>query len=198
VRNAYRGIKEAVGGSSPEARLRGVAIEPMVVRSNGRELAVSSRTDAVFGPLIGLGAGGRRAGGARAHALPPLNDFLARDLMQSAPVAPLLDASAVRPAANSDALEDVLLRVSEMVCELPQIRAFDIDPLLVDETGAIALDARIVISPAPPSDGRYEHMAIHPYPSHLVTECTLPDGTRVTLRPIRPEDAALTTAFVHE
>src|SRR5690606_30406033 len=106
--------------------------------------------------------------------------------------------SAVRPAANSDALEDVLLRVSEMVCELPQIRAFDIDPLLVDETGAIALDARIVISPAPPSDGRYEHMAIHPYPSHLVTECTLPDDTRVTLRPIRPEDAALTTAFVHE
>lgn len=198
VRNAYRGIIEAVSGSSPQARLRGVAIEPMIARVNGRELAVSARTDAVFGPLIGLGAGGRRAGGARAHALPPLNDFLARDLMQSAPVAPLLDASAVRPAANSDALEDVLLRVSEMVCELPQIRAFDIDPLLVDETGAIALDARIVISPAPPSDGRYEHMAIHPYPSHLVTECTLPDDTRVTLRPIRPEDAALTTAFVHE
>ena len=196
VRNAYRGIKEAVGGSSPEARLRGVAIEPMVVRANGRELAISARSDAVFGPLIGLGAGGRRAGGARAHALPPLNDFLARDLMQSPQVAPLLDASPVRPAANRDALEDVLLRVSEMVCELPQIRALDIDPLLVDEAGAVALDARIVIAPAPPTGGRYEHMAIHPYPSHLMTEWALPDGTQVTLRPIRPEDAALTTEFV--
>ncbi|MDX5445244.1 MAG: GNAT family N-acetyltransferase [Zoogloeaceae bacterium] len=196
VRNAYRGIIEAVAGSSPEARVRGVAIEPMVMRSNGRELAVSSHTDAVFGPLIGLGAGGRRAGGTRAHALPPLNDFLARDLMQAVPVAPLLDASPVRPAADRDALEDVLLRVSEMVCELPAIRALDIDPLLVDESGAIALDARIVISPAPASEGRYEHMAIHPYPSHLVTEWDLPDGTRVTLRPIRPEDAALTTDFV--
>jgi len=196
VRNAYRGIIEAVSGSSPEARLRGVAIEPMIVRSNGRELAVSARTDAVFGPLIGLGAGGRRAGGARAHALPPLNDFLARDLMQSAPVAPLLDASAVRPAANRDALGDVLLRVSEMVCELPQIRGLDIDPLLVDESGAVALDARIVIAPAAPGNGRYEHMAIHPYPAHLVTEWELGDGTRVTLRPIRPEDAELTMEFV--
>lgn len=197
VRNAYRGIIEAVAGSCPHAHVRGVAIEPMVIRANGRELAVSSRTDAVFGPLIGLGAGGRRAGGARAHALPPLNDFLARDLMQSAPVAPLLDASIVRPAANRDALEDVLLRVSEMVCELPEIRALDVDPLLVDEAGATALDARIVLSPAPPTDGRYEHMAIHPYPTHLSTEWTLPDGTRVTLRPIRPEDATLTTEFVH-
>lgn len=196
VRNAYRGIKEAVRGSSPAARLLGVAIEPMVTRSNGRELAVSSTTDAVFGPLIGLGTGGRRAGGARAHALPPLNDFLARDLMQSAPVAPLLEASSVRPGANQEALEDVLLRVSEMVCELPQIRALDIDPLLVDENGAIALDARLVLSPAGPSEGRYEHMAIHPYPSHLLTEWVLPGGTKVTLRPIRPEDAVLTTEFV--
>ncbi|AUN95040.1 bifunctional acetate--CoA ligase family protein/GNAT family N-acetyltransferase [Pseudazoarcus pumilus] len=196
VRNAYRGILEAVTGSRPDATVRGVAIEPMVVRGNGRELALSARTDAVFGPLLSLGAGRRRGGGARAHALPPLNDFLARDLMHSAAVAPLLAATETRPAADRDALEDVLLRVSAILCELPEIRALDIDPLLVDENGAIALDARITVAAAPPSAGRYEHMAIHPYPSHLVAEWALADGTRVTLRPIRPEDATLTTEFV--
>lgn len=196
ARNAFRGILEAVRSNYPAARLNGVSIESMIHRPYSRELCVSAHCDAVFGPLIGLGEGGRRAGATRAHALPPLNEFLAHDLIHSAPVAAQLAASPGRPAARLEALELVLLRTSEMLCELPWIRSLEIDPLLVDEKGAIALNAHIAIAPAPPSAGRYEHMAIHPYPSHLVTSWTLPDGTRLNLRPIRPEDAALTQTFV--
>jgi acetyltransferase len=96
------------------------------------------------------------------------------------------------------AIEQVLLAVSEMVCELPQIHELDINPLLADEEGAVALDVRIMIeSPAPQLD-RYAHMAIHPYPGHLVSHMQLPDGTDIVLRPIRPEDAGIEADFVRQ
>jgi len=100
------------------------------------------------------------------------------------------------PAANSQALEAVLLRVSELVCELPQIAELDINPLLVDESDAIALDVRMVVREAPPSLGRYAHMAVHPYPAELVKRIRLHDGTELLLRPIRPEDAQIEAEFV--
>jgi acetyltransferase len=108
----------------------------------------------------------------------------------------LLGAFRRMPPVDRAALEQVLLRVSEMVCELPAIREADINPLLVDESGAIALDARIVVGRERSALPRYGHMAIHPYPVHLVSECTLPNGERVTVRPIRPEDAEIEQAFV--
>ncbi|MEO0249962.1 MAG: chorismate synthase, partial [candidate division WOR-3 bacterium] len=92
--------------------------------------------------------------------------------------------------------ENILLRVSEMVCELPWIAELDINPLLVDEHGAMVADARITIAPRAPSADRYSHMAIHPYPSHLVSQWQLPNGADVTIRPIRPEDAEMTQSFV--
>jgi acetyltransferase len=95
-----------------------------------------------------------------------------------------------------EAIEAVLLRVSEMVCELPWIREMDINPLIVDEHGAVAVDARIAIENIPLTAGRYDHMAIHPYPSHLTTEYQARDGLTVTIRPIRPEDADLEQEFV--
>jgi acetyltransferase len=95
-----------------------------------------------------------------------------------------------------NALESILWRLSEMVCELPWLSELDINPLLVDEKGALALDARIIIAPRVPTADRYGHMAIHPYPSHLVTHWQLPTGADVILRPIRPEDADLTQEFV--
>jgi acetyltransferase len=100
--------------------------------------------------------------------------------------------------ANMEALEDVLLRVSEMLCELPLLKEMDINPLILDENGALAADARIVVEYRQPSADRYAHMAIYPYPTHLVNQWQLADGTDITIRPIRPEDAELVQKFVHD
>jgi len=90
----------------------------------------------------------------------------------------------------------VLLRVSEMVCELPALTEMDINPLIVDEHGALAADARIVIALRQPSADRYAHMAIYPYPTNLISTWQLADGRNITIRPIRPEDAEIEQAFV--
>jgi acetyltransferase len=100
------------------------------------------------------------------------------------------------PAADTDALVDVLLRVSNMACELPWLQEMDINPLILDERGAIAVDARIVVGVPRPSTDVYAHMAIHPYPADLETQFQLPNGQDVTIRPIRPEDAEIEQAFV--
>ena len=98
-------------------------------------------------------------------------------------------------AADVDALEQVLLRVSEMVCELPEIEELDIKPLIADEHGVVAVDARIQLRRLPAAR-RYAHLAIHPYPVKLAREVRLRDGTRLLLRPIRPEDAEMELEFV--
>jgi GNAT superfamily N-acetyltransferase len=95
-----------------------------------------------------------------------------------------------------EALEEVLLNISEMVCELPWLQELDLNPLIVDENGAIAADARIVIDYAPTNGDRYSHMAIHPYPSQLAQDWEQPDGRVITIRPIRPEDAEMEQDFV--
>ena len=198
VRSAYSGMLTEVQKRRPDARLDGVVIEPMLERPNAREVLVGVTTDPVLGPVIVFGSGGVDVEAAqdRAVTLPPLNRFLACDLIHRTRVVKLLGEFRNRPAADFDALVQVLLRVSEMVCELPWIKELDINPLLVDESGALALDARIVIAPRAPSADRYAHMAIHPYPAYLVTTWQLPDGTDVIIRPIRPEDAELTQTFV--
>ena len=154
--------------------------------------------DPVFGPVITFGAGGTTVEvmGDRSVALPPLNTFLVKDLIHRTHVAKMLGAFRHMPPANMDALESILLRVSEMVCELPMLMEMDINPLIVDEHGALAADARVVVEFRPPGADRYAHMAIYPYPSHLVNNWQLADGTDVTIRPIRPEDAELEQAFV--
>ncbi|MGB8077953.1 MAG: GNAT family N-acetyltransferase, partial [Gallionella sp.] len=134
--------------------------------------------------------------GDRAVALPPLNTFLARELIQETHVAKMLGEFRNMPPANMAALEDMLLRVSEMVCELPLLKEMDINPLILDESGVLAADARAVVEYRQPSADRYAHMAIHPYPAQLVSQWQLADGTDITIRPIRPEDAELVQAFV--
>jgi acetyltransferase len=100
------------------------------------------------------------------------------------------------PKANFDAVWKVLQRVSEMVCELPEIVEMDINPLVADEHGIVAVDARFTINYPPVSARRYDHMAIHPYPNDLVKYMQLPDGTDIVIRPIRPEDAEMEQDFV--
>jgi acetyltransferase len=200
VRSAYQEILEDVRKNKPDAIINGVAIEPMVVKRNGRELMVGVRRDPVFGPVITFGEGGTRVETHkdRAVALPPLNSYLVRDLIRSTRVATLLGEFRNMPAINMDALELILLRISEMVCALPWIRELEINPLIVDEVGAVAVDARITVENVSPSADRYAHMAIHPYPSHLTTQWAQPEGPPVTIRPIKPEDADLVVEFVHK
>ncbi|MCZ4305784.1 bifunctional acetate--CoA ligase family protein/GNAT family N-acetyltransferase [Zoogloeaceae bacterium G21618-S1] len=200
VRTAYQEILEGVRRTHPNASINGIAIEPMVIKRNGRELMVGVRRDPVFGPIITFGEGGTRVEVQkdRAIALPPLNSYLARDLIRSTRVSAYLDEFRNMPPINMEALEMVLLRVSEMVCELPWLKELDINPLIVDEDGAVAVDARIVADNVSPTADRYDHMAIHPYPQHLTTHWTLPDGTDVTIRAIKPEDADLEVNFVRK
>ena len=198
VRSAYHDIIQAVQKKNPGARIDGIIVEPMIVKPNGRELMVGVTTDAVFGPVITFGAGGVLVEvlGDRAVAMPPLNGFLVKDMIQRTRIARLLDAFRHMPPVDRAALESVLLRVSEMVCALPWIKEMDINPLIVDEHGVCAVDARIAVDYLQPSADRYAHMAIHPYPAHLITHWQLPDGTNLTIRPIRPEDAGIEQAFV--
>lgn len=198
VRAAYHDIIQSVQKKNPGARIDGIVVEPMVVKPNGRELMAGVTTDAVFGPVITFGAGGVLVEvlGDRTVALPPLNGFLVKDMIQRTRIAKLLGAFRHMPAIDMAALESVLLRVSEMLCALPWIKEMDINPLIVDENGACAVDARIVVDYLLPSADRYAHMAIHPYPAHLITHWQLPDGTGLTIRPIRPEDAEIEQEFV--
>jgi acetyltransferase len=194
----YQEMLAAVRERAPSARLAGVTVEPMIARPHGRELMIGVMRDSVFGPAISFGAGGIAVEiqRDRAVALPPLNAFLASDMIRSTRVCRLLGAFRNLPPANMEALEAVLLRVSEMVCELPWIDGLDINPLIVDEDGAVAVDARIVVRDLPPMRNRYAHMAIHPYPADLASVLPLADGSSVTLRAIRPEDADMEQEFV--
>lgn len=201
VRDAYAAILDEVKKNRPDAIIHGIAIEPMIQKVNGRELVVGMVHDQVFGPTIIFGPGGSgvEAGcGDRAVALPPLNRFLVADMLASTRTSAHLGEFRNMPPVSMEALEAVLLRVSEMVCELPWIREMDINPLIVDENGAVAVDARIAIENMPLTAGPYDHMAIHPYPSHLAMEYVTRDGVTVRIRPITPEDAELEQEFVRK
>jgi len=198
VRGAYRELIEQVQKNRPGARIDGVTVEKMYRSPNGRELMIGVITDPVFGPVISFGSGGTAVEvmGDSAVALPPLNHRLARDLITRTKAAKLLGPFRHMPAADVDSLVEVMLRVSTMTCELPWIREMDINPLILDEHGVVAVDARIRAGFPRPSTDPYHHMAIHPYPAHLVTHFQLPDGTDVAVRPIRPEDAELEQNFM--
>ncbi len=198
VRTAYREMMDSVARVAPNARIIGVTIEPMMERPNAREIMVGITRDAVFGPVISFGAGGTAVEvfADNQVALPPLNEYLGRELIGATRMARFLDRFRNLPRADHEALLNVLQRVSEMACALPEILELDINPLLVDEDGVIAVDARVVVAPPSNNIDRYGHMAIHPYPTELVGNWQLPNGTEVVIRPIRPEDAEIEKAFV--
>jgi acetyltransferase len=198
VRTAFKDIIDNAKAHRPDARLDGVTVERMSKTPNGRELMIGVIRDPVFGPIITIGAGGTSVEviGDRAVALPPLNRYLAQTLIDKTRVSKMLGEFRRMPAINRDALENVLLRVSEMICELPWLQEMDINPLIADENGAVAVDARVVVDYHVQSPDRYSHMAIYPYPSHLVSHWQLNDGSDITIRPIRPEDAKIEQDFV--
>ncbi|MEW8289365.1 MAG: bifunctional acetate--CoA ligase family protein/GNAT family N-acetyltransferase [Candidatus Thiodiazotropha endolucinida] len=200
VRSTYRDLIEQVKETRPEANVEGVTVEQMYQSPNGRELLIGIVRDPVFGPVISFGSGGTAVEvmGDSAIALPPLNRSLASDLIDRTKAAKLLSQFRHMPPANREALIDVLLRVSTMACELPWIREMDINPLIVDDQGAVAVDARIRVDFPRPSTDPYHHLAIHPYPVNLVNTTQLPNGTNIVIRPIRPEDADLEQTFTRQ
>ena len=195
---AYDEMLAMVGRMAPNARIEGVFVEPMSMRGAARELMVGVATDAVFGPSISFGLGGVmvEAIGGHATALPPLNRRLIRDLLERARGAQILESFRGKPPVDRPALESALLRVSELVCELPWVVEMDINPLFADENNVSVVDARIVVRSFVPAAKPYAHMAIHPYPAALEREVALADGARILVRPIRPEDATLERDFV--
>ncbi|MGB8597966.1 MAG: GNAT family N-acetyltransferase, partial [Burkholderiales bacterium] len=164
-------------------------------RSHAYELIVGASIDNVFGPVILFGQGGTSVEvvADRAVALPPLNDVLARALVQRTRVAALFKGFRDTPAADQGALNAVLVAVSQLVADVPEIAELDINPLLLNHEGAIALDARIRVSNKLPAGAR--NFAIRPYPAELVETIDWRDR-RLTLRPIRPEDEAQHLEFL--
>jgi len=200
VRGIYRQLIDEVQAKVPGATIDGVTIEKMYRSSNGRELMIGIIRDPVFGPVISFGSGGTTVEimGDSVISLPPLNRQLATDLINRTRVSKMLGKFRNMPAVDMEQLIDVLLSVSGMACELPWVQEMDINPLIIDDKGIVAVDARIMVDFPKASTDRYHHLAIHPYPMRLVKHVQLNDGTDIVIRPIRPEDAEIEATFVRE
>jgi acetyltransferase len=186
LRNAVYSMLAQVARLRPDAVVHGFTVQSMAERPGARELIIGINTDPLFGPVLLLGEGGT-AVELRSHAvaLPPLNVHLAQDLMERSQLGPLLAGYRGQTAANAAALTDTLLKVSLMACDMAQVAELDINPLLIDDKGVLAVDSRVRIRASPAQGG--SHLAIRPYPLALVENAKLAD-TCVLIRPIRPED----------
>ena len=189
---AFDGIVARARQHLPEANVEGVTVQRMVSAPDGRELIVGAKRDPVFGVVLLVGAGGIAAElyQDRALELPPLNERLARRALESLRSWPLLSGYRGHAAVNVDRLIEVLIRLSYLVADYPEIVELDVNPLLVTPTDVIALDARIVLDHETVLHPvrAYSHLAIRPYPDEFTKRTKLKDGTPVLLRPIRPED----------
>ncbi|MEQ1805368.1 MAG: bifunctional acetate--CoA ligase family protein/GNAT family N-acetyltransferase [Burkholderiaceae bacterium] len=195
LRAAIQAMLQRVRSERPQARIDALALQAFVQRPHAQELIVGVSVDSVFGPVLLFGQGGVSVEvvGDRAVALPPLNDVLARELISRTRVAKLLAGYRDRPPADLAAVVDVLTACSCMLADLPELAELDINPLLADQSGVIALDARVRIAAAKPAGTA--HFAILPYPAELV-ETIQWHGAPLTLRPIRPEDELQHREFI--
>lgn len=211
VCRAYQTIKASVSEKMGAEHFLGVTVQPMV-KLSGYELIVGSSLDPQFGPVLLFGAGGQlvEVFQDRAIALPPLNSTLARRLMEQTQIYKALQGVRGQPPVDLEALEQLLVRFSQLVAEQPWIKEIDINPLLArtqnpepspplspspHPTPLLALDARIILHDATLSDDQLPKLAIRPYPTRYVTPWRLTDGTEVTIRPIRPEDEPLVIQY---
>ena len=195
VRHAATSMLDRVRKVHPKARLEGFTVQQMVKLAKAQELIIGASIDRVFGPIILFGQGGVAVEVTKdsATALPPLNTPLARALIGRTRVARLLKGYRDVPPANEDAVVRTLEAVSQLLADIPELAELDINPLLVNHEGAIALDARVRVSAACPAGAR--HFAIQPYPSGL-SETLEWDGRRINIRPVRPEDEPAHRAFI--
>lgn len=200
VRTAFDDIVKSVRERSPGASIDGVSIQKMVTDYD-YEFILGSKKDAVFGPVIMFGLGGAEAEFLReiAVGLPPLNQVLARRLLQQTRVYDLLSHGfKTKPPVNLRLVDETLVRLSNLIIDFPEVKEVDINPLVVTATSAVALDARIVLDKETVQKGipEYGHLIITPYPTRYVQPWTTKDGRSVLLRPIRPEDEPLERALI--
>jgi len=188
VRNAAHAMRERLHAIHPHAKMHGFTVQPMARRPGAYELIAGATTDPVFGPVILFGQGGTAVEtiADRALALPPLNMVLARDMVMRTRVSRLLAGYRDHLPANVDAVCEVLVRISTLLADLPEVMELDINPLLADQAGVLALDARMRVATA--NRAGTERFAIRPYPQEL-EEYKDWEGRKLLLRPIRPEDA---------
>jgi acetyltransferase len=200
VRAATSEILARAKAMRPEARISGVMVQAMVLRPKARELILGLADDPTFGTVIVFGRGGTAVEiiNDKALALPPLDLQLARSLIERTRVSRLLRAYRDVPAVKEDAVAMVLVKLSQMAADIPEIRGLDINPLLADQSGVLAVDARVAL-------GRVErkfrgsgpaNFAVRPYPSQWQRHLEVKDGWRVFVRPIRPEDEPLIHEFL--
>ena len=192
VRKFFNELIEKVGNCNPEAEFQGVVIQPMI-RKRGYELLIGSKKDPQFGSVIVFGTGGVATELLKDASIgfPPLNQVLARRLMERTTIYKRSKSSEY--TLNLKLLEEILVKFSQLVIDFPEIREIDINPLIVDESDAVAVDARIVIDAERilQEVQPHEHLVIAPYPKKYVTQWQMKDETSVVLRPIKPEDEAL-------
>jgi acetyltransferase len=199
VREAAADMIARVRAARPDARIEGVIVQSMIARPKARELLVGLADDPTFGPVVAFGWGGTAVATIddKALALPPLDLNLARDLIARTRVARLLQAYRNVPAARADDVALVLVKIAQLAADIPEIRELDINPLLADENGVIAVDARVMIAPLT-GDRRgpgHPRFAVRPYPKEWERTVRLGDGHEVFVRPVRPDDEALVRAF---
>jgi acetyltransferase len=200
VRAAAADILGRAHAAKPDARIAGVTVFPMIVRPKARELIIGVADDPTFGPVIVFGQGGTAVEviSDKALALPPLNLDLARRLIARTRVSRVLKAYRNVPAADERAIELLLVKLSQLVADFPEIREIDLNPVLADETGVIAVDARVAIAPVEKRHAGATgnpRFAIRPYPKEWERHITLRDGMAVFVRPVRPEDEPLYGPF---
>ena len=200
VKKAFQKIMKSVASHHPSARIEGVTVQRMVSSRDAVELILGIKKDNIFGTVLMVGMGGITAELFRDKALgfPPLNESLARRMLESLKIYPLLRGYRGSKPKNIGQLIQVLIRLSYLAADYPEILELDINPLLVTAEDAIALDGRIVLDPTiiRNENHPYEHLALHPYPEEMVKEVILEDGTPLLLRPIKPEDEPLWLAMI--
>jgi acetyltransferase len=180
--------------AKPRARITGVLVQPMVIRPKAQELIVGVADDPTFGPVIAFGQGGTGVEviDDKALALPPLDLKMAQDLIARTRVARLLKGYRNVPPVRVSDVALTLVKLAQLAADIPELRELDINPLLADENGVMALDARIAVEPlaqSPKSSGAANpRLAVRPYPKQWEQRIALADGAQIIVRPLRPED----------
>ena len=182
----------------PDAKVEGVTIQPMILRRGSRELLLGIADDPTFGPVVVFGHGGTAVEVIKdkALALPPLDMNLARSLVARTAVARLLQAYRDVPAVPEDAVPLTLVKLAQMAADLPEIHGLDINPLIADVNGVLALDGRVAIKTPEKFFAGKTRLAIRPYPAEWERQLELAYGWKVKVRPMRPEDEPAITAFL--